>query len=439
MRFTVSLTIEVPATATIETVEPLIVDAGRQAMRDALRQAALTAQAHVQTCPVCAHPRLHADGTARRVVLASFGRVVVPVLRKRCAACQHRFRASQAFFAPLQGANISPDLGYQAALAGADAPFTRATQTLEQQAGAQLSDESLRLQTIRHGARLALEHNQRAERLLNPSASDIRAEREATLRAPLGGAPEPPEQVLVELDGGWLASRDNPRGMEGKVGVIATGSEAISAKRRRLAPRRYVATFGSAEELGALAYLAAEELGATESPRQEVLGDGAEWIKRQACLHFPEAVKVLDWAHLERAVQKAVRTMRPGRRLKSERRAAYEVILGGLWEGKVDEALEGLRGLRGGEGQEGSRALEDAIEYIEGQRSWLGDYGWWEAQGYCVGSGAVERAVEVVLNKRMKKQGMRWKRVNAAAVVALRVELLNQAWDQAVSGRKLAA
>jgi hypothetical protein len=439
VRFTVSLTIDLPATATIETVEPLILDAGRQAMRDALRQAALAAQAHVQTCPACAHPRLHADGTARRVVLASFGRIEVPVLRKRCAACRHRFRASSAFFAPLQGANISPDLGYQAALAGADAPFTRAPQTLEQQAGAQLSDESLRLQTIRHGVRLALEHNQRAQLLLNPTATQIRAEREATLSTPLVPAHEPPDQLLVELDGGWLASRDNPRGMEGKVGVIATGYEAISAKRRCLAPRRYVATFGSAEELGALAYLAAEELGATESPRQEVLGDGAEWIKRQACLHFPEAMKVLDWAHLERAVQKAVRRMRPGRKLKSERWAAYEGILGGLWEGKVDVALEGLRGLRGGGGEEGHRALESAIGYIEGQREWLVEYGAVEAQGYAVGSGAVERAVEVVLNKRMKKQGMRWKRVTAAAVVALRVEVLNQAWDQAVSARKLAA
>ena len=439
MRFTVSLSIEVPATATIETIEPLIIDAGRQAMRSALHQAALAAQALVQTCPACAHPLLHSDGTSRRVVLASFGRVEVPVLRKRCAACRHRFRASTAFFAPLEGANISPELGHQAARAGADAPFRRATQTLEQQAGAHLSPESLRLQTIRHGAILAREQQEQAQRLLAPTANQIRAEREAALCSPILPLQEPAEQVLVELDGGWIASRDNPRGMEGKVGVVATGYDRISAKRRCLAPRRYVATFGSAEQLGALVYAAAEDLGATESVHQLVRGDGAEWIKRQAALHFPEAVKILDWAHLERAVQKGVRAARPGRSMKAERRAAYEVILGGLWEGKVEQALAGLRGLRGGEGEEGRQALEDAIEYVEGQREWLGNYGEWEAMGYAVGSGAVERAVEVVLNKRMKKQGMRWKRANADAVVALRVEVLNQAWEQAASVRRLAA
>ena len=98
-----------------------------------------------------------------------------------------------------------------------------------------------------------------------------------------------------------------------------------------------------------------------------------------------------------------------------------------------------LRGLRREEGQEATRVLEEAIGYIEGQRAWLGNYGEWEAMGYPVGSGAVERAVEVVINKRMKKQGMRWKRGTADAVVALRVEVLNQAWEQAASARKLAA
>jgi Integrase core domain len=40
--------------------------------------------------------------------------------------------------------------------------------------------------------------------------------------------------------------------------------------------------------------LAEAELAELE---QVVLGDGAEWIKTQAELHFPEAVTILDWAH----------------------------------------------------------------------------------------------------------------------------------------------
>jgi hypothetical protein len=73
--------------------------------------------------------------------------------------------------------------------------------------------------------------------------------------------------------------------------------------------------------------------------------------------------------------------------------------------------------------------LEEAIRYLETQKDWLGDYEQWQADGYPVGSGLVERAVTVVINMRMKKRGMRWKRANATAVVALRVQRINADWE----------
>ncbi len=45
----------------------------------------------------------------------------------------------------------------------------------------------------------------------------------------------------------------------------------------------------------------------------------------------------------------------------------------------------------------------------------------------------MERTVAVVINTRMKKRGMRWKRVNATAVVALRVEQINAHWEVAAT------
>lgn len=64
--------------------------------------------------------------------------------------------------------------------------------------------------------------------------------------------------------------------------------------------------------------------------------------------------------------------------------------------------------------------------------AWLGDYATWQAQGYPVGSGLIERAVAIVINWRMKGRGMRWRRHNASAVVALRVRELNA--DEAADG-----
>jgi hypothetical protein len=42
----------------------------------------------------------------------------------------------------------------------------------------------------------------------------------------------------------------------------------------------------------------------------------------------------------------------------------------------------------------------------------------------------VERAVELVINRRLKRRGMRWCRANADALVALRVRTLNSDWDE---------
>lgn len=47
----------------------------------------------------------------------------------------------------------------------------------------------------------------------------------------------------------------------------------------------------------------------------------------------------------------------------------------------------------------------------------------------CLDRGTIIRAVAVVINARMKKRGMRWKRDNATSVVALRVQRINFEWD----------
>jgi hypothetical protein len=41
----------------------------------------------------------------------------------------------------------------------------------------------------------------------------------------------------------------------------------------------------------------------------------------------------------------------------------------------------------------------------------------------------IERAVAIVINRRMKKRGMRWCRPNATGIVALRADLLNDDWN----------
>lgn len=160
-----------------------------------------------------------------------------------------------------------------------------------------------------------------------------------------------------------------------------------------------------------------------------IVADGAEWIKKQQARHFPQATCILDWAHLWREIRHAIHTAARAKALSPQARA-YQLYLhrAWLWQGGVDQALQGLRALGAGLAAEAREAIDQAITYLEHQRPWIGSYERWRKLGYPVGSGMIERAVTLVINRRMKKRGMRWCRPNATAVVALRTDLLNDDW-----------
>lgn len=59
--------------------------------------------------------------------------------------------------------------------------------------------------------------------------------------------------MVLGMDGSWVASHDNRHGMEGKVGMMATGREVVG--------RRYVASFANSEQFGPMLYREAAEGG----------------------------------------------------------------------------------------------------------------------------------------------------------------------------------
>lgn len=430
---TVSLIVEVPDKVDLDSLEPLILQAGRKAMSEALRESCREYESRVVACPLCGDCRLQGEGSDARVLLTAFGRVEVNLRQLRCEGCGRRFRPSEPFLACLQGANVSGRLREVAVLAGSSWPYQTAAGVLRDLCAAKISPEKVRQLTIQAGAREAREELALAQQAVSPTAEQVRKEREEALEGRGAVAAKGPELLLVGLDGGWVPSREQVGGMEGKVGVVATEVEAVGCGRHRLSRRRYVATFGDADRLGLLAYRAASELGGLQAGEQRVLGDGAAWIKGQATDQFPEAMGILDWSHPARAIHKAIRAARPGARQRELRGELHRAIPDRLWHGDVDGAIELLVGLRPAAEPEPIKTLEETIAYLEGQRDWLWDYQALKDGGCPIGSGLVERAVDLVINRRMKKRGMRWKRANADAVVSLRVRTINQTWDDTPS------
>jgi len=436
MQVQVSLTMEISATASISEMEQHIQAAGQQAMREALKQAIRHWEDQHRSCPCCGHKQRRLEGTVRRSIATTFGRVEVPRRRFRCQGCWHRWCPANGLFAQLKGGTISAPLQEAAMLAGASWPYRVASQLLKKLSGAQISAEEIRLLTNQQGKRRASQQQAEAELACSSPAQEV------------PGAQQAEQPMLVGLDGGWVCSREQRGGMEGKVAVVCSEVEDLPMpsysttfswsqrgprrpprQRHRLKRRRYVATFGPSKQLGAQAKAAAQALDVDPARPGVVIADGAEWIKKEQGRHFPQATCILDWAHLWREVSHAIRTAARAKPL-SQRERDYQMYLhrSWLWHGGVEQAVAGLRTLGTGLPAEPLETINKAITYLEHQRPWIGSYERWKAQGYPVGSGMIERAVAIVINRRMKKRGMRWCRLNATAIVALRTDLLNDDW-----------
>jgi hypothetical protein len=172
------------------------------------------------------------------------------------------------------------------------------------------------------------------------------AEQACSSPAQEGSLAEQAEQpMLVGLDGGWVCSREQRGGMEGKVAVVCSHVEDLPMptysstfswsergprrpprQRHRLKRRRNVATFGPSQHRGLLARAAARSVSQETTRPVVVVADGAQWIKKEQARHFPQATCILDWAHLWREIRHAIQTAARAKPL-SQRERDYQFYL----------------------------------------------------------------------------------------------------------------
>ena len=239
----------------------------------------------------------------------------------------------------------------------------------------------------------------------------------ATVRA-TGTVPDPPPDVPLQLsvDGSLVHLRE-----EGwrEVKVVALGERQVAGK--SLAALTYAATLGTA---GAFGDEALGELGRRGIPQATdvvTVNDGAVWIQDFLDLHCPQAHRVLDFAHaagyLATAATEAFGEASP------EGIAWYQAQRRILRDGDPDQVLATLRSLPDGE------ARDTALGYLSTRRGQIA-YRDVVVQGWPIGSGCVESAHKELVQRRLKGRGMRWSRATVEGVLALRVVLANDRWDQ---------
>jgi uncharacterized protein UPF0236 len=181
------------------------------------------------------------------------------------------------------------------------------------------------------------------------------------------------------------------------------------------------------------------ELGVLSGERRLlVLGDGAAWIRTWfESLGICLKAMVLCWWHLRK---RCYEQMSSAGGPKDRRRAFEKELLGQLWEGKVDAAIELLKGAV--DWVRNPVAVEELIAYLDKRRAYIPDYQQRQRAGLWIASTRVEKYNDWAVSARCKHQGMSWSSQGVLALATLEAVRRNgelDAWrrDRALPERML--
>lgn len=161
--------------------------------------------------------------------------------------------------------------------------------------------------------------------------------------------------------------------------------------------------------------------------------DGARSIRALLKEVFDSSVRIiLDWYHLAKRIYQLLSMVAHD---KTEREKIEERVLSSLWGGRVWEAISYLRGVKARR----EEALASLVLYLENHASEIIDYERRAKAGKVIGSGRMEKAVDVAVGIRQKKKGMSWSESGSRALSLLKVVELNGEWEQLWEAAPMAA
>jgi hypothetical protein len=224
-------------------------------------------------------------------------------------------------------------------------------------------------------------------------------------------------------------AQDEPRMVD--EGFVIVEPDEVKTKAQPSTGRKEVWTFTAVVLVAGLRYAFAEatteglwlqvsalllELGVVSGARRIlVLGDGAAWIRTwfEGLGICPKAMIVCWWHLRKRCYEQMSSAGGP----KDRRRAFEKELLGRLWEGKVDAAMELLKGVL--EWVRNPAAVNELIGYLEKRRGYIPDYQERQRAGLWIASTRVEKFNDWAVSGRCKHQGMSWSPAGVLALAAL--------------------
>jgi len=377
--------------------------------------------------------RMESQGVRRKELRTILGRVAYDRSRFLCPACRAtRYPGDEAM--DVVGTTRSPGLRRMMARAGSQSTFKDGRDDLRIYAGLDVSAKDV---------------ERVAEGIGQQMESWSERERQETLSREEHPEPEKDIPVMyVSYDGtGVPMTRPELAGVKGKqpdgtaktreakLGCvfIQTSVDEEGYPIRDPDTTTFVGAIETAETFGWRIYGEARRRGVAGARRVVVLGDGAEWVKNLAEMHFPQAISIIDLYHAREHVSLLCRILFGSNEKRMERRR--QRWWGNLDAGRVENiVLQARRHLP--IDPDLKTAAEAEIKYLDKNKERM-RYAEFRAQGLFVGSGVVEAGCKTIIGQRLKQSGMEWTVRGANAIIALRCVMksnrLEDYWESRVA------
>ena len=313
----------------------------------------------------------------------------------------------------------------QAALVrlGAEREFAPAATLLAALTGIQVSEPTARRHTYAGGALLLAQQTAAAPPLAPPA--DPGLARPSRLQVSVDGA-------MIPLVGGrWAEVKTLV------VGEVVPILQADGTTRPQATQLSYFSRLAPAATFIPLSVVETHRRGLRAAAEVAAVLDGAEWLQGWTNYHCSDATRILDQPHALEHLYALAEALWGSGPVAKEWWAAQGAV---LREQGPDPVLSAAVALA----EQAVNAEEYArqLHYLQTRREQMA-YPQFVAAGWPVGSGIVESANKLVVERRLKGAGMRWAEEHVNPLLALRNALCSARWSEAVAvvgaGRRAAA
>jgi hypothetical protein len=299
--------------------------------------------------------------------------------------------------------------------------FDPAATLLAALTGAQVTAATARRQTEAAGAILVAWQEQEVARL----------ERECP------SAPAGPAKQFLSVDGAFVPLL---HGEWAEVKTLALGVIDAPIYQEKagewVAPTRelsYFSRLADADTFGRLALVETQRRGTETAGAVAAVTDGAEWEQGFIDRHRPDAVRILDFPHAAQRLTPLAQAV-----WGTASAAATQWVRERTKQLKEHGPADLLTEIDAmGQAHPEAEGLAEHAGYLRKREGQM-QYPAYRAQGLPIGSGPVESANKLVVERRLKGAGMHWARRHVDPMLALRNAVCSnrwaEAWEQIASG-----